>query len=259
MNELPGRVLCSTMVSALMTCHRTPAHLTIVAVVATQRRTAGHGPAHRPLSSLLAERPYSLVEPAPLDDGKLVRPLETLSKSGILKCLSSKRLLMPSVSPCLSDSCQRSSRGVRKSRFSKFEQKPQDVSHGRTERAGFFHQLLLVEIKHWLFQRPQLFRSRVGKTVFFANCSAQLVSVEFVGATSARSPSVCDVEITDSPTVDVRRAFEVWESRSSPPTVTSWCQCTEVSGKPYSPATVTKVTDSSAKVTEELVQMVDDT
>jgi len=52
------------------TCHSTSAHLTIVAVVATQRRTAGHGPAHRPLSSLLAERPYSLVEPAPLDDGR---------------------------------------------------------------------------------------------------------------------------------------------------------------------------------------------
>ena len=52
------------------TCHSTSAHLTIVAVVATQRRTAGHGPARRPLSSLLAERPYSLVEPAPLDDGK---------------------------------------------------------------------------------------------------------------------------------------------------------------------------------------------
>ena len=86
-----------------MTCHSTSAHLTIVAVVATQRRTAGHGPAHRPLSSLLAERPYSLVEPAPLDDGKLVRPLETLSKSGILKCLSSKRLLMPSVSHRPSD------------------------------------------------------------------------------------------------------------------------------------------------------------
>ena len=48
-----------------------------------------HGPAHRPLSSLLAERPYSLVEPA-LDDGRLVRPLETLSKSGILQFLSSK-------------------------------------------------------------------------------------------------------------------------------------------------------------------------
>ena len=104
-----------------MTCHSTSAHLTIVAVVATQRRTAGHGPAHRPLSSLLAERPYSLVEPAPLDDGRLVRPLETLSKSGILQFLSAKRLLMPSVSHCLSNLCQWPMFGRGKSRFSKFE------------------------------------------------------------------------------------------------------------------------------------------
>jgi len=34
---------------------------------------------------------YSHVELAPLDDDWLVRPLETLSKSGILQFLSSKR------------------------------------------------------------------------------------------------------------------------------------------------------------------------
>jgi len=47
---------------------------------------------------------YSGFEPA-LDDGRLVRPLETLSKSVILQFLSSKRLLMPSMSHCLSDLC----------------------------------------------------------------------------------------------------------------------------------------------------------
>jgi len=59
---------------------------------------------------------YSGFEPA-LDDGMLVRPLETLSKSGILQFLSSKRLLMPSVSPCVSDSCQCSLFGMGKDRF----------------------------------------------------------------------------------------------------------------------------------------------
>jgi len=59
---------------------------------------------------------YSGFEPA-LDDGRLVRPLEMLSKSGILQCLSSKRLLVPSVSPCRSDSCQCSLFGMGKDRF----------------------------------------------------------------------------------------------------------------------------------------------
>jgi len=63
---------------------------------------------------------YSGFEPA-LDDGRLVRPLETLSKSGILQFLSSKRLLLPSVSHCLSNLCQWPMFGRGKSRFSKFE------------------------------------------------------------------------------------------------------------------------------------------
>jgi len=54
----------------------------------------------------------------PRFDGRPAGRLKRLLKSGILKFLSSKCLLMPSVSHCPSDLCQHSVFGRGKSRFS---------------------------------------------------------------------------------------------------------------------------------------------